>query len=126
MNYASPSQRLFGQIIDGVIGAAPVVAIMLLGPSESLSSVLLIIATGLWAGYYYLFADGFSEGQSYGKQWLGMRVIDEDSGASCTFGQSFIRNVILAALGPIDWIFIFSSKHQRLGDRAANTVVIQE
>jgi uncharacterized RDD family membrane protein YckC len=126
MEYASPFQRLFGQIIDGVIGAAPLVTIMLLGPSESISSIALIIGTGLWAGYYYFFADGFSEGQSYAKQWLGMRVIDKDSGAACTFGQSFIRNVILAALGPIDWVFIFSSKHQRLGDRAANTVVVQE
>ena len=29
-------------------------------------------------------------------------------------------------LGPLDWIFIFGSRHQRLGDMAAGTVVITE
>jgi hypothetical protein len=27
-------------------------------------------------------------------------------------------------LGPIDWIFIFGERHQRLGDEAAGTIVI--
>jgi uncharacterized RDD family membrane protein YckC len=29
-------------------------------------------------------------------------------------------------LGPIDWIFIFGERHQRLGDMLAGTVVITE
>ena len=39
-------------------------------------------------------------------------------------GQSFVRNVIQALLGPIDWIFIFGERRQRLGDKAAGTIVI--
>jgi hypothetical protein len=30
-----------------------------------------------------------------------------------------------ALLGPLDWIFIFGSTHQRLGDMIAGTVVIE-
>jgi uncharacterized RDD family membrane protein YckC len=55
-----------------------------------------------------------------------MRVVDARSGMSCTFGQSFVRNVLLAMLGPLDWIFIFGEEHQRLGDKAAGTIVIYD
>jgi hypothetical protein len=27
-------------------------------------------------------------------------------------------------LGPIDWIFIFGDRHQRLGDKIAGTIVV--
>ena len=29
-------------------------------------------------------------------------------------------------LGPIDWIFIFGDKHQRLGDKLAGTIVVPD
>lgn len=83
----------------------------------------LISLGGFWLFFYFLFADGLRGGQSLGKRWIGMYVIDEKSGEPCTFGDSFIRNVF-AALGPIDWIFIFGEKHQRLGDKAAGTIVV--
>jgi uncharacterized RDD family membrane protein YckC len=72
---------------------------------RNLGAVLL---TGgvLWSMFYYLFADGFHGGQSFGKRWMGMRAIDATTGAPCSFGQSFLRNLLLAVLGPIDRLFI--------------------
>jgi uncharacterized RDD family membrane protein YckC len=126
MPFASRMNRLLGQIIDGVVGAAPVVVgSMLAGILHMLGAVVLVAACA-WSLYYYLFADGFSGGQSYAKRWLGMRVVDATSGAPCTFWQSFIRNLLLMLLGPIDWVFIFGGRHQRLGDKAANTIVIAD
>jgi len=84
----------------------------------------LLVPAGLWSAFYYLFADGFPGGQSLGKRWIGMYVIDEKSGEPCTWGDSLVRNFFLAALGPIDWIFIFGEKHQRLGDKVAGTIVV--
>jgi uncharacterized RDD family membrane protein YckC len=55
---------------------------------------------------------------------LDIRVVDAESRRPCSFGQSFIRNVCLSALGPIDWLFIFGERRQRLGDRAAGTNVV--
>ena len=55
-----------------------------------------------------------------------MHVVDDKTGEPCPFGQSFIRNVLLAVLGPIDWIFIFGERRQRLGDMAAGTIVVAE
>jgi len=76
-----------------------------------------------WMLLYLGFGDGLHEGQSFAKQWLGIRVVDAQTGAPCTWGDSFIRNVF-SILGPIDALFIFGEDHQRWGDKAAGTVVI--
>ena len=52
-----------------------------------------------------------------------MRVVSATTGAPCTFGQSFVRN-IFTILGPLDWIWIFGERHQRLGDKVAGTIVV--
>ena len=85
--------------------------------------LLMIVGVG-WSVFYYFFADGFSGGQSYGKRWLGTRVVNAEDGVPCTFGKSFVRNLFLFLLGPIDWVFIFGSRHQRLGDMVAGTIVV--
>src|SRR2546423_1525555 len=105
--YASRTNRLFGQLLDGIVGAAPVVVAFLVTMVIPPLGTILIIAAFCWSGFYYLFADGFGDGQSFAKQWIGMHVISEETGQPCTFWQSFIRNLLLAILGPIDWIFIF-------------------
>jgi uncharacterized RDD family membrane protein YckC len=64
-------------------------------------------------------------GQSFGKRAVGTAVVHAVSGAPCTAGQSFVRNLLLYLLGPIDWIFIFGERHQRLGDKLANTIVVE-
>jgi uncharacterized RDD family membrane protein YckC len=126
MNFASRSNRLFGQIVDGLIGAAPFALAFFLSTISGALGGLAMFAATAWSVFYYLLADGLHGGQSLGKQWLGMRVVGSESGAPCTFGQSFVRNLLLAVLGPIDWIFIFGERHQRLGDKAAGTFVISD
>jgi len=72
---------------------------------------------------YILFADGLKRGQSLGKRVMGLAVIDEQTGVDCSFLKSFVRNFLMC-LGFWDWIFIFGAKHQRLGDKAAGTIVV--
>ena len=123
-NLASLSQRLFGQILDSlVVVAAFVIAFVLyaVSPNIGLIAFLLALAFSL---FYILFADGFEGGQSYGKRAVGTACVDANSGAPCTFWQSFIRNLLLSVLGLLDWIFILGGKRQRLGDKAASTIVI--
>jgi uncharacterized RDD family membrane protein YckC len=121
---ASPSTRLVGQFLDGLVGAAPIIAgALFTSVNDGLGAILVMAGIGWWV-FYYFFADGLAGGQSIGKRWMGMHVISATTGAPCTFGQSFIRNLLLAALGPIDWVFIFGDRHQRLGDKAAGTIVI--
>ena len=122
---ASRSDRWFAQAIDGIVGSAPV-AIGAFVASRSLRFGGIALAIGIcWAIFYYLFADGFKDGQSLGKRRIGMRVVDARTGAPCTFLQSCIRNS-LTLLGPIDYVFILGERHQRLGDKAAGTIVIYD
>lgn len=124
MNLASRTLRLVGQFIDGIVAVVPtVVGLVLMFVSETLGG-LLFFGGILWSVFYWCFADGLNDGRSVAKQWLGMRVVDATTGKPCTFGQSFLRNLLLGILGPIDWIFIFGERRQRLGDKAAGTVVI--
>lgn len=123
LGYASRGNRLLGQGVDGLISIAPIAVIALVS-NISASFGLLFIPAVVWIAFYLIFADGFHSGQSLAKQWLGMRVVDAKTGKPCTYWQSFLRNVLLSILGPIDWIFIFGERHQRLGDMAAGTVVV--
>lgn len=132
--YASRFTRLIGQIVDGFIGAAAFVVVAplaaIIGLRETttggvIAAILFAIASGWWL-FYYLFSDGFTGGQSYAKRMFGMHVIDAKTRTPCSFGQSFLRNLLLLLLGPIDAIFIFGERRQRLGDMVAGTVVISE
>jgi len=124
-NLASLSDRLFGQILDSLVAvAAFAVAFLLYFLSPTLGGLAVVLAV-LFAIVYILFADGLEGGQSYGKRIVHTACVDATTGAPCTFWQSFIRNLLLALLGLIDWIFIFGKKRQRLGDKAANTIVVK-
>lgn len=122
---ASLAERLTGQILDGII------YILILMVPAILSALFLPgwlvgVAGVIVAGLYLLFQDGLGAGESYGKRIVRTRVIDATTGASCTFFQSLVRNLLLVILGFIDWMFILiGSRRQRLGDRAAGTVVVK-
>ena len=122
--FASLWERWFGQFLDGIIYCIIIVVGVILvaftGPAEIGVGIGIILAL-----LYCLFQDGLKNGQSYGKRIAKTKVIDSRHGSPCTFGQSFVRNFLLSILGLIDWIFIFGKKRQRLGDKAANTLVVK-
>src|SRR4051812_26128651 len=102
MNYAPRSQRLLGQIIDDVVGVGPLVITLVLA-RLLLPFALLAWPAYVWAIFYWFFGDAMRDGQSIGKAQLGMRVLVEATGEPCTFARAFTRNLLLAALGPLDW-----------------------
>jgi uncharacterized RDD family membrane protein YckC len=121
---ASRVARLVAQWLDSLVALAIVCAFALpLAVSYNFG------AFSLWLGIvaavaYVLLSDGFRGGQSYGKRLLHIAVVDTSSGVPCSFGQSFLRNMLLLVLGFIDWVFIFGGRRERLGDKLAGTKVI--
>lgn len=83
---------------------------------------------------FQMFKDGFGQGQSPGKKALKLMVIDLDTNTPCTRQKSFLRNVILLLMGLIpvvgsliEPIMVLATKDgRRLGDRTANTMVIEK
>lgn len=123
LGLASRWTRFLGQMIDASFATLPMFVAGLLARSIGGLSFPLMLLGGAWSFFYLFLGDGLHEGQSFAKQWLGIRVIDVKTGRPCTFGQSFVRN-ICTILGPLDWIFILGDRHQRLGDKAAGTMVV--
>ena len=124
---ASRPQRLAGQFVDGLVAAVPFLVALLvtaLLPRSEIVGVVPVAVAAILGVLYTLLSDGLEGGQSIGKRLVGIRVVSMSTGAPCTFGQSFVRNLLLMILGPIDWLFIFGERHQRLGDKAAGTIVI--
>ncbi len=77
---------------------------------------------------YFTYLEG-TRGQTIGKRVMGLKVVREDGG-SIDMGAAFVRNILRV----IDGLFAYlvgailiwtSHKKQRLGDRAANTVVVK-
>lgn len=95
----------------------------------ALAIVGLLFFAVVW-GYYVLF-ETIWHGQSPGKRWTGLRVI-QDGGYPIGFTQAAIRNVVrLADFLPFAYIIgtlvmLFDSRSRRLGDLVAGTVVIKE
>ena len=124
VDLASLPQRLAGQFLDGLVASVPVIAAFLVTFVLDRAGIVLIVLTCIFAFLYTLLADGLKGGQSFGKRMVGIRAVSMETGAPCSFGQSFVRNLLLMILGPIDWIFIFGDRRQRLGDKAAGTIVV--
>ncbi len=81
--------------------------------------------------FYHLFFEFLWNGQTPGKRWLNLRVV-QANGMPLTTAGAVIRNLIrlfdfLPLFYGIGLIVLFVTKHtQRLGDLAAGTIVIRE
>jgi uncharacterized RDD family membrane protein YckC len=89
----------------------------------------LVVFVFYWG--YYIFFEMLWNGQSPGKRWTGLRVIRSD-GTPITLSESLIRNLVriidlLPATYGIGVITMFIDKQsRRLGDLAANTLVVHD
>ncbi|WP_163539432.1 RDD family protein [Gracilibacillus sp. YIM 98692] len=80
---------------------------------------------------YFIFLEYIWAGRTIGKRMLGIRVIQEN-GHRITVLSSIIRNFVrlidmLPSAYAVGILFVFfHSKHKRLGDIAAGTIVVHE
>ncbi|GHH99073.1 RDD family protein [Neobacillus kokaensis] len=99
------------------------------GSTVAIAIVIIVIFIVNY-GYFFFF-EFFSGGRTLGKKVVGIRVI-QDNGHSITLLSSFIRNILRLIdslptgyfLGII--MIFFHSKHKRLGDLVAGTIVVHE
>jgi uncharacterized RDD family membrane protein YckC len=132
-------RRVLAIIVDGlVLGVLFWVMSMIFGTSSveggAASASLGTLGTLLYAilafGYFTLLEGQL--GQTLGKMLLGIKVVREDNGEVPGLGAAAIRTVlrIIDAL-PFAYLvgfisILISSKNQRLGDMAANTLVVRK
>jgi uncharacterized RDD family membrane protein YckC len=131
-------RRVLAIIVDGLIlGVVFWVMSMLFGETSTAGGVasaslgtlgtfaLLIITFA-----YYALLEGYL-GQTVGKMLLGIKVVREGTGEVPGIGAAAIRTVLRIIDGFFFYLVAFitvlvSGKNQRLGDMAANTLVVRK
>lgn len=152
---AGVGKRILAYVIDGIISLLPMMIFLPVavipfirysqvqsqfggpyhaGPGAGMIILLVfaILIGGGWSLFYFLFRDGFGEGQSWGKKVCGLMVVNLDNNRPCDKGKSFLRNIILwvlnamAGLSIVELIvFLVHEKGHRLGDMVGRTQVIE-
>jgi uncharacterized RDD family membrane protein YckC len=132
---AGPATRFLAWLLDLVLTLAVILALtQLLRPLQSLLpdvaagiSILLFFAVPI---FYGILFEGFWRGQTPGKRCLRLRVMDA-GGLRLDFRQVVIRNLLRAVdILPQFYLVggaacVLSRRAQRLGDLAADTVVVR-
>jgi len=136
---AGPARRALAYLIDllvrGAIVAAIGVALSIasLGNAEmsgwKMGAFLILMFVLEWG--YFVACESFMNGRSLGKRALGLRVVTQN-GLPVSFGGSVLRNLLRAAdFLPTGYAIglltmTFDPRFRRLGDWAADTMVIFE
>ena len=145
MAKAPVGKRIIAYLIDAVLvfaiimvfGVGSMVVIMVLsmvlasvtrgyGAILGLLWIPLYLLALLAAFGYWLFRDGLNGGKSYGKKFMGLRVVRE--GAPCDFKGSLLRNItlVIPLLNLVDLILgLVDAEGKRIGDKIANTQVVE-
>ncbi|KMJ59476.1 RDD domain containing protein [Bacillus sp. LL01] len=98
-------------------------------PSYLFAGVIILMFILNWS--YFFLLEYFTGGRTLGKKVLGIRVIQEN-GHSITLLSSLIRNFLrIIDMLPVNYLvgmlmIFFHSKHKRLGDLVAGTIVVHE
>ena len=143
MQLASLSSRIGAYLIDMVIylilcfGIGFVIGIILINTENTQlisggTTVLLNYSFSFIVLFaYFIILEGpLVKGRTIGKRALNLRVVKKDQ-STIGYGASFVRNILRL----IDGLFFYiigiilisdNNLNQRLGDRAANTIVIKE
>lgn len=135
LTLAGPAARFLAWLIDtAVIVMTLTVASRFLLPLLALmpdltNAMITLLAFLVQTGYAIAF-EWFWRGQTLGKRLLRLRVMDE-TGLRLQFHQVAVRNLFrLVDMLPIAYLVggaaaFFSKRSQRLGDFAANTIVVR-
>src|SRR4051812_7063838 len=94
------------------------------------TAVFLVLAFLVWFGYDVLF-EVLANGRTPGKRACGLRVV-RSGGQPIGFVASSVRNLLRIVDGPLTMYLagmvsiVMSERNQRLGDMAADTLVMRE
>jgi uncharacterized membrane protein SpoIIM required for sporulation/uncharacterized RDD family membrane protein YckC len=139
---AGPGSRFAAFLIDSAILTGVLLALLLVFvllvrsglPLPVLPVTLAIVLLSMFAVVwgYFVYFEGFRDGQTPGKKKVGLRVVHE-GGFPLTARGAVIRNLLrIIDIQPMpSWVvggafIVLHPRAQRLGDMAAGTIVVRE
>ncbi len=136
VEFATFSRRLLAALLDSAVWVIGITWILGAFPARFFednpvaAGITVLVLFSAWFNYFAICE--WRYGQTIGKNAFGLRVLPVDAGAKLSYNDSALRNLLrlvdlpLALVG-IDWMIVSRSpRKQRLGDKAAKTVVVRE
>jgi uncharacterized protein len=125
--YEGVGRRFVASLIDNLtwlIGLTWLWSFIPPGVSTEVAGLIVLVMLSAWFNYFAL--SEWRWGQTIGKNAMGMRVISLDR-TRLSFAQASVRNLLrLVDFFAIGWLMIATTERkQRLGDKAAKTVVLR-
>lgn len=132
VEYATLSRRLLAAVIDNLTWLIAVFWLLAYVPESTIEDhpeafgIAFFVGLSLWFNYFAVCE--WRWGQTIGKNAVGIEVRAIDRSPRLSFGQASIRNLLrLVDFFLIGWAMIaMSGRKQRLGDKAAKTVVLRK
>jgi membrane protease YdiL (CAAX protease family)/uncharacterized RDD family membrane protein YckC len=129
--YAGLGQRTLAAFLDNLVWLICVGQIAANIPQQTYEDepiVVGLIFLALFSAWFnYFWFTEWKWGKTIGKAVVSIHVTAEDGGRP-GFGPTTVRNVLrlvdIFGIGPI--LIANSARHQRLGDRAAHTIVVRD
>ncbi|MAG32641.1 MAG: RDD family protein [Deltaproteobacteria bacterium] len=127
---AGPAPRGLAILIDGAItqiGTTIALLLLSLGGSAGVGLYLILLFLVEW--FYPVLFEVLRGGQTPGKKMIGLRVVNADA-TPIGWNASIVRNLLrVVDFFPLFYVggivsMLISSRYQRLGDLAADTLVV--
>ncbi len=132
LNPAGPAARVHAYLLDLALrGLILLVAGFVFSLLGELGAGLVLVCYFLLEWFYPVFFEVFREGQTPGKRYCRLRVLQRD-GAPVGLAGSLIRNLLrVVDILPLCYCagmvcMVMNRRFQRLGDLAAGTLVVRE
>ncbi len=126
---ASIGERIVAQLLDFIFYFGYAIIVMFITSIIGRPTGIYVLFV-LPVLFYHLICEWAMEGQSWGKKITGIKVVKRD-GTQLTFISCLLRwifrlvDVLILFGGIATLVIIINGKGQRLGDMAANTMVIR-
>jgi uncharacterized RDD family membrane protein YckC len=119
-------RRFASVILDGLVLAVIWIPLVIIGAAAHAGWIVILVFP--IALFYEIYFHGNRTGQTYGKKWMGIRVVDFSTGGPIGYGRSTIRVIgryisgVVCYLGYL-WM-LWDKEKQCWHDKMANDVVV--
>ena len=119
-------KRFAALVLDGLVMAVAWVPLVIIAVAADAGWIVVLVVPLYIA--YEIYYHGGPSGQTYGKKWMGIRVVDFNTGGPIGYGRSTIRVIgryisgFLCDLGYF-WM-LWDKEKQCWHDKMANDVVV--
>ncbi len=132
--YSSWGRRVGAYLLDSLVIFLPLVVLVGIFVAADIwvGVVIAYIASLVVPFVYFTVMHGGESGATYGKRWLGIRVVSGETGDSIGYGRAFGRYAITVVFSIffipllLDYLWpLWDAKNQTLHDKLVGSVVVR-